>query len=133
MMMLLIHTNEDTSIILCQGFSEKTILSLLSDQLRHIFDNLYQDSIMRRNKFGSSTVDETATIMLSTLLIHEVMADFSKHEIKHHPSITFKFVRFLIMAKIYEPLQDISQMNRETNVLRTKSDFHNSRSSNTEY
>ena len=94
--------------MLGQVFSEKNILSLLSDQLRYIFDNLYRDHIMGRDKLGSSTVDESATMLWAMLHMHEVMAEFYKHDIKRHPSITSIFVRFLITARILEPLQDIS-------------------------
>ena len=102
---LLINMYAEIRILLCQGFSEKNILSILSDQTRQIFDDLYLVSIMGRDKLSSSTVDKTATILWATLHIHEVMAEFSKHDIKRHPSITFIFVRFLITAKIYDPLQ----------------------------
>ena len=51
---------------------------------------------------------------------HEVMAEFSKHEIKRHPSITSIFVRFFVTAKISETLQDISQMKRDINVFIAK-------------
>ena len=60
MMTLLIHTDADISILLGQGFSEKNIFSLLSDQTRHIYDNLYLAYIIGRYKLGSSTVDKTA-------------------------------------------------------------------------
>ena len=80
--MLLIHTDEDIIIMLCQGFSEKKILSLLSNQLRQIFDDLYWARIMVKDKLVSSTVDETSIIIWDMLQSHEVMADFSKHDIK---------------------------------------------------
>ena len=94
MVTLLIHTDAEIRIILCQGFSEKNILSLLSDQLRQIFDDFYRDRIMGRKKLGSSTVDENAAILWSMLHSHEVMAEFSKHEVKCHPSITSIFSAF---------------------------------------
>ena len=53
------------------------------------------------------------------------MTEFSKHRIKTDPSITSIFFRFLITAKISEPLQEIYQMKRDINVLSTKSDRHN--------
>ena len=123
-MTLLIHTDIEISILLCQGLSEKNILSLLSNQLRHIFDDLYRSRILGREKLGSSSVDEISTILWDTLHIHEVMAEFSKHYIKHHPYITSICVGLLITAKIYEPLQEIYQMNRDIKVLSTKSDRH---------
>ena len=58
------------------------------------------------------------------------MADFSKHKIKQHPSITSIFVRFLITAKISEPLQDISQMKIDIKVLINKLDRHHGRLTN---
>ena len=67
MMTLLIHTDVEISVLSCQGFSYNIIFSLLSDQLRHISDNLYQARIMGRDKLISSTVDETASIMWSTI------------------------------------------------------------------
>ena len=65
--------------------------------------------------------------MLATLHSHEIMAEFSKHEIKRHTSIKYIFVCFLITAKILELLQDISQMKRDIKVLSTKSDRHSGR------
>ena len=132
MMMLLNYTDTEIRILLCQGFSEKNILSLLSDQLRQIFDGLYWYCIMGREKLVSSTLDKTATIMWATLHNHEVMADFSKHEIKSHPSITYIFVRFFINAKIFEPLQDISRTNKDIKVLSTNSVCHHGRLDNPE-
>ena len=88
--------------------TEKNILSLFSNQLRHIFDDLYWAWIMWREKLGSSTVDKTTGIMWYALQIHEVMAQFSKYGIKLHPSITCTFSYFLITSKISEPLQDVS-------------------------
>ena len=105
MMTLLIHTDVEIRILLCQGFSDKNILSLLSYQLRQIFDDLYWVRIMGRDKLGYSTVGEIDYILWNTLQSHEVMAEFSKHKIKHHPSITSIFVCFLVTAKISEPLQ----------------------------
>ena len=55
------------------------------------------------------------------------MAEFSKHVIKCHPSITPISVHFLITAKILEPLQEISQMKKYIKVLSTKSDRHHDR------
>ena len=108
----------------CQGLSEKNILSLLSNHLRQIFDDLYRAQIMGRNKLGSSTVDKTTTILWATIQSHEVMANFYRHNIKRHHSITSIFVRFLITAKILEPLQDFFQMKRDIKVLITNSDRH---------
>ena len=65
--------------------------------------------------------------MWDTLQIHELMLEFSKHQIKHHPSITSIFVRFLITANISEPLKEISQINRYIKLLSTKSDRHHGR------
>ena len=73
--------------------------------MRHILYDLYQARIMGRDKLGYSIVDETANILWATLQSHEVMAEFTKHNIKRHPSIKFIYVRFLITAKIYGPLQ----------------------------
>ena len=81
MVALIMNADADSSILLCQRFSEKNILSLLADQMRHMFYDLYQDRILGRNKLGSSTVENTAVIMWDTLHSHEVMADFSKHKI----------------------------------------------------
>ena len=61
------------------------------------------------------------------------MVEFSKHEIKHRPSITSIFVRFIITAKILEPLQEISQMKRDIKVLITKSDRNQGNMANPEY
>ena len=55
---------------------------------------------------------------------HEVMEEFTKHNIKCHPSITFIFVYFLIKANISEPLQEIFKKKREIKVLSTKSNRH---------
>ena len=127
---LQIHTDAENSIISCQRFSEKNILYLLPDQLRHIFDDLYQARIIGRDKLGSSTVGETAEILWATIHSHEVMADFYKHDIKRHPFITPIFSRFLITANILEPLQEIYQMKREIKMLSTNSDCHNGRLDN---
>ena len=62
---------------------------------------------MGKEKLGSSTVDETTKIPWDTLQNHEVMVEFSKHEIKFHPSITSIFIRFLITDKVSDPLQEI--------------------------
>ena len=129
-MTLLINMDAEISILLFQRFLEKKILSLLSDHPRKCFDNLYQEIIMGRGNLGSSTVNETSTIMWDALQSHEVMAEFSKHEVKCHPSITSIFSRFLITANISEPLQNISHMNRDIKVLSTKSDRHCGRLNN---
>ena len=55
------------------------------------------------------------------------MAEFSKHKIKRHPSITSIFFRFIITAKILEPLQDIYQMKIDTKVLSTNPDRNHGR------
>ena len=55
------------------------------------------------------------------------MTELSRHEIKRHPSIKYTFVRFLIRAKIYEPLQEIYHMNRDIKVLINNSDRHHVR------
>ena len=119
-MTLIIHTDAEISIMLCQGFSEENILSLLSNHMRHIFDDLYRDHILGRDKLGSSTVDKTSAILWDTLQSHELMSEFSKHDIKRHPSITFIFVCFIITANILEPLQEIYYMKRDIKVLSTK-------------
>ena len=77
---------------------------------------------MGRGKLGSSTIEETSVILWDTLQSHDVMAEFSKHGIKRHPSVTSIFVRFLITANTLEPLQDISQIKRNIKVFSTKSD-----------
>ena len=132
MTILLINKDAYIRSLLCQGFTEKNILSLSSDQLRHIFDDLYQAWILGREKLGSSTVDKTAAILWAALHSHEVRAEFSKHEIKCHPSIISIFVRFLITANIYEPLQDISHIKKDIKALITKSDHHHGRLNNIE-
>ena len=107
MMKLLIHIDAEIRILSCQGLSEGNILYLLADQIRQIFDNLYWGCIIGRDKLGSSTVDKTAAIIWATIHSNGVMAELSKHKIIFHPSITSIFVRFLITAKILEPLQEI--------------------------
>ena len=82
---------------------------------------------MGRGKLGSSTIEETSVILWDTLQSHDVMAEFSKHGIKRHPSVTSIFVCFLITAKILEPLQEISQINRDVKVLSTKSEHRRGR------
>ena len=73
MMMFLIHIDAEISILSCQWFLEKNILSLLSDQLMQNFDDLYWARILGREKFVSSTVDDTATILWATIQSHELM------------------------------------------------------------
>ena len=63
MMKIIIHTDADIIVLWCQGVSEGNILSLLSNQMRHIFDDLYQARIMERDKLGSSNVYETAVVL----------------------------------------------------------------------
>ena len=118
-MMLLIHTDAENSILLCHGFSEKNILSLLSKHTRQIFDNLYQDQVLSRDNLGSFTLDDTTAMMWATFHSHEVMTDFSEREIECHPSFTSIFVRSLITSNISEPLQEIFQMKRDINFLST--------------
>ena len=84
MMIVIIQTDAEISILLCQGFSEKNILSLLSNQLREIFDDLYWGLILERGKMAYFNVDETAAMLWGTLQSHEVVTDFSKHKIKCH-------------------------------------------------
>ena len=103
------------------------ILSLLSDQLRQMFDNLYWARIIGRNKLVSSTVYKSYTIMCSTLQSHEVMVEFPKHEMKRHPYTKSIFVCFIITSNIYEPLQEIYQMKIDIKVLSTKSYCHHGR------
>ena len=105
---------------------EKNSLPFSRPDEAYVYD-LYQDRILGRNKLGSSTVENTAVIMWDTLHSHEVMADFSKHKIKHHPYIKFIFVRFLIAAKIYGQFQNIYQMNIYIKVLSNNSYRHNDR------
>ena len=47
------------------SYGENNIISLLSDQLRHMFDDLYQAWIMEKENLGSSTVDDIIVIMWS--------------------------------------------------------------------
>ena len=82
---------------------------------------------MGRDKLGYSTVEETATMFWAILQSNEVMVEFSKHNIKRHPSTMPIFVRFLIRSKIPEPLQDIYQINRDFKVLSIKSELHHGR------
>ena len=96
------------SELFCGRVIRENIISLLSKQLRYIFDDLYWDRILGMDKLGSSTVDDTTGIMRYALQIHEVMAQLSKYGIKLHPSITCTFSYFLITSKISEPLQDVS-------------------------
>ena len=112
MITLVLHTDVEIRIMLCHGFSDKNILSVLSNHLRQVFDDLYWASIMGRENYVSSTVDEIPAILWTTLQSHEVMSEFYKHEIKIHPSITSIFVRFFSTANISEPLQGISQMKK---------------------
>ena len=126
-MKLLIHMDVEIRILLCKLFSEKKILYLLSDQTRKIFDNLYQARILCRDKLRSSTVEKTAAILWDRILSYEVIMKLSKHKIKRHPFITSIFVRFLITAKILEPLQETSQMKRYIKALRINLDLHHGR------
>ena len=73
-----------------------------------IFDNLYCALVLGRKILGSSTVDETATMLWDTLQSHDGMSDFVKHEIQFHHSINYIFVWFLIMAKMSELIQEIT-------------------------
>ena len=59
----MIHTYAEIDILLCQGFSDKNILSIQSDQMRQIFDDLYWSHIMGRDKMEYSIVYDTAAIM----------------------------------------------------------------------
>ena len=126
-MTILMHTDADIIILVCQGFSEKNILSLQYDHLRQIFDDLYQDRILGRENLGYSTMDKTTKIMWAMLQNHEAMEEFTKYNIKFYPSITSIFVYFLITANISEPLQDILEMKRDIKALSTKSDRHSNR------
>ena len=65
------------------------------------------------------SVGEYESMMWATFHSHEVMTEFSEHEIECHPYITSLFVRFLITSNISEPLQDIAQMMRDINFLST--------------
>ena len=127
MMTLLIHTDSDIGILLRQCFSDKNILSLLSDQLRHIFYDLYLAQILGQGRLDSSNLDETAAVVWVVLQSNEVMAEFSMHDIKRHPSITSIFVSFLVTAKISESLQEIYQMKKNIKVLSTGSYRHDGR------
>ena len=63
MMDLLIHDDAEISIMTCQGFPNNKILSLLSDQWRKCFDDLYCDRVIGRYKLDSTAVEETSAIM----------------------------------------------------------------------
>ena len=78
---------------------------------------------MGRGKLGSSTIEETSVILWDTLQSHDVMAEFSKHGIKRHPSVRSIFVCFLVTANVLEHLHDIYHIKRDTKVLRNKSLF----------
>ena len=101
MITLLIHMDAKVSIILCRGFSEKNIISLLSYHLRQTFDELYRGRILGRDMLDSSTVNKTAVIQWDKLQSHEVMAELSEHDIKGHTFITSTFVEFLIKYNVY--------------------------------
>ena len=113
-----------------KGYQIKNLISLLSDQMRQIFDDMYWARILGRDMLGSSTMDETAAILWAVLNSHEVMSEFYKYEIKRHLSIKSIFVRFLITTNISEPLQEIIQMKRDIKLLSTKSDYHQVRLNN---
>ena len=66
-MALIINTNADIIILPCQGFLEKNILSLLSNQMSKLFDNLERDFIMGREKLGYSTVENNLIILWAML------------------------------------------------------------------
>ena len=102
---LITNTDAEISILLSKWFSEKKNLSLLSNQMRQIFDLLYQALILGKGKLDSSTVDKSTEIMWATLQGHEVMAEFSKQEIKRPPPIIYIFVRLLVTDNISEHLQ----------------------------
>ena len=95
--------------------------------MRQSFDDLYWDLVFGREKLGYSTVDETTVMLWATLHNHEVTMEFYKYEIKFHPTIKYIFYRFLIMANIYKPPQEIYQIKRDIKVLSTKSDLHHYR------
>ena len=73
---------------------------------------------------------ETYTILRTTLQSHVVTAEFSKHDIRHNPSIAYIFVWFLIAYKISEPIQEITQMKKYIKGLSITSDQHHSRLKN---
>ena len=101
---LLIHTDEDIGNLFCCGFSEKSIITLILDQLRQTFDNLQQAHMIGRNHLGSTPLEETSAILWDNLQNHVAMAELSKHMIKHHNSITSVFIQFFIITMIYDPL-----------------------------
>ena len=113
-----------------KGYQIKNLISLLSDHMRQIFDDMYWAWILGRDMLGSSTMDETAAILWAVLNSHEVMSEFYKYKIKRHLSIKSIFVRFLITTNISEPLQEIIQMKRDIKLLSTKSDYHQVRLNN---
>ena len=72
-------------------------------------------------------------MMWTMLQSHKAMAEFSKHEIKYHLSITSIFSHFFVTANISDPLQDIAQMKRDIKGLSAKSDRHHSRLNKLKY
>ena len=55
-MVLQIHTDAEIRILIFREVLEKTILSLVSNQLRRIFDDLYQDRLFGWYKLGSTDI-----------------------------------------------------------------------------
>lgn len=93
MMMLLRHTDSEVSILQGHGFEEKDILSLLSDQMRQVFDDMYHARVTGKDKLGQGdTVHTAASFVWATLQSHVVMANYAYHDFRRHPSITFIFV-----------------------------------------
>ena len=56
---------QKSALFSVKGSQRKKILSLLSEQLMKMFDDMYWDWIMGQDTFGFSTVDKTAAILRS--------------------------------------------------------------------
>ena len=96
-------------------------------KLRQIFDDFYHARVIGQAKLGSSTVEENSVMMWVILQSHEVMAKFTKHKIKLHPSITSIFILFFIKKMISDPLKETTHMKKDIKGLITKSYCHHSR------
>ena len=56
---------QKSALFSVKGSQRKKNLSLLSEQLMKMFDDMYWDWIMGQDTFGFSTVDKTAAILRS--------------------------------------------------------------------
>ena len=104
---------------------------MLSDHIRKMFDNLYHAWVFGRYIIGSLVMEESAMMLWVTLQSNKVKAEFAKHEIKHHPSITSIIIIFLIIAKIYETLQENIQIKKDIKMLIIKSERYYGRMAKT--